>query len=106
MVKPFSYLLIVFLSLVFLVARDIFAQEDHIPYGDYHERCGAYGVCKDDMSQRDAETAIKRYFSSKGLKVGRLQHRGRFVEAEIYRNGRLSDRIIFDRRTGRMRSIY
>lgn len=84
----------------------VYAQEHRTPYGDYQEWCGAYGVCKDDMSPEDAETAITRYFSSRGLRVGRIQHRGRFVEAEIYRNGRMTDRIIFDRKTGRMRSAY
>lgn len=88
------------------IPLSIFAQEHRTPYGDYQEWCGAYGVCKDDMSPKDAETAITRYFSSKGLRVGRIQHRGRFVEAEIYRNGRMTDRIIFDRKTGRMRSAY
>lgn len=84
----------------------LFAQETRTPYGDYQEWCGAYGVCKDDMSPKDAEIAITRYFSSKGMRVGRIQHRGRFVEAEVYRNGRMMDRIILDRKTGRMRSVY
>lgn len=97
--------LIIFISMVVLIIS-LFAQETRIPYGDYQECCGAYGVCRDDMSQRDAEIAITRYFSLKGMRVGRIQHRGRFVEAEIYRNSKMMDRIIFDRKTGRMRSVY
>ncbi|MFN3479081.1 MAG: hypothetical protein ACK415_01740 [Thermodesulfovibrionales bacterium] len=102
-----DFKLLSLLTLLFVFfSFSIFAQEHRTPYGDYQEWCGAYGVCKNDMSAEDAETAITRYFSSKGLRVGRIQHRGRFVEAEIYRNGRLTDRIIFDRKTGRMRSAY
>lgn len=96
----------ILISVILFSAASPYAQEHNTPYGNYQEWCGAYGVCKDDMSPKDAETVITRYFSSKGLRVGRIQHRGRFVEAEVYRNGRMTDRIIFDRKTGRMRSAY
>lgn len=89
-----------------LTGITVSAQGHDTPYGDYHEWCGAYGICREDMSQKDAEMAIERYFSSKGLRVGRFHHRGRFVEADIYRDSRMTDRIIFDRKTGRMRSVY
>jgi hypothetical protein len=95
--------------LLFTISVDtgyLYAQEHRTPYGEYQDWCGAYGVCKEDMSPREAEMAIERYFSSKGLRVGRIQHRGRFIEAEVYRGNRLTDRIIFDRKTGRMRSVY
>lgn len=97
-------LLTVLISLFLFIALS--HAQDRTPYGDYQEWCGAYGVCKHDMSQKDAEIAITRYFSSRGMSVRNVQHRGRFVEAEVYRNSRMMDRIIFDRKTGRIRSVY
>lgn len=58
------------------------------------------------MGPEESERTIKGYFSSKGLRVGRIQHRGRFIEAEVYKNNKMIDRIIFDRKTGRIRSVY
>jgi hypothetical protein len=77
-----------------------------IPYGDYSEWCCAYGVCKDKLDPTEAELVIERYFVSRGLIAVHMRHKGRFVEADIYRKNRLFDKIIFDRKTGRIRSIY
>lgn len=101
----FTALILIVLTIL-VTALMVFAEEERTPYGDYRECCGAYGVCKEEMSPKDAEKAITRYFSSKGMRIGKIQHRGRFVEAEIYRNGKMMDKVIFDRKTGRIRSAY
>jgi hypothetical protein len=49
---------------------------------------------------------MKHYFKTKGLDVKKVRGRGRFLKAEIYKKDLLVDRVLFDRRTGRVRSIY
>lgn len=97
-----------FTSLVFALAVPAlcFAAEKTCTYGDYSHWCSAYGICKEDIGQKDAEKAIKRYFSSRGLNASNMRHRGRFVEVEIYKDEKLYDKVLFDRKTGRLRSIY
>ncbi len=98
--------LLIIVSIVIFYASSTFAQGEGHRYKDCYDRCGAYGICRDFIPPRESEEIIMSYFSSKRLRVGRLYHRGRFVEADIYENGRLRDRIIFDRKTGRIRSAY
>jgi len=75
------------------------------PYGDYCRECSTYGTCKSILSLKEAVAAIEQYYRDKGCKVGRVRHRGRFIEAEIYRENRLVDKVLFDRKTSRIRSI-
>ena len=75
------------------------------PYGDSCKGCTTYGICKDPVSPKEAITAIVTYYSDKGYIVRTLEHRGRFIEAEIYEGHRLVDKVLFDRKTGRIRSI-
>jgi hypothetical protein len=42
----------------------------------------------------------------RGYQVGHVRHKGRFIEAEIYDRNRLVDKVLFDRKTGRIRSVY
>ncbi len=75
------------------------------PYGDYCKDCGTYGTCSNIMSPEKATVAIKKYYREKGYRVGNLRHKGRFIEADIYKNKRQVDKVLFDRKTGRIRSI-
>lgn len=75
------------------------------PYGDYGRECTTYGVCKSILPVNVAVAAIVQYYTAKGCQVGRVWYKGRFIEAEIYRNTRLVDKVLFDRKTGRIRSI-
>jgi len=80
--------------------------EDRVtPYGDYCRQRAVYGTCKSILSVNEALAAIAQYYSDKGCKVGRVRHRGRFIEADIYQGNRLVDRVLFDRKTSRIRSI-
>jgi hypothetical protein len=76
------------------------------PYGDFCPRCTNYGMCRSELSRHDAVLAIESYFSNRGFAIGNVEGRGRFIKVEIFKGERLVDRIIFDRRTGRLRSIY
>jgi hypothetical protein len=76
------------------------------PYGDFCPRCGKYGTCKKTMSTKDAEKAMKDYYHKKRYNVEIENNRGRFIRAKIKDKGKVIDVIIFDRKTGRIRSIY
>ena len=75
------------------------------PYGDYCRECTTYGTCKSILPLKEAVAAIEQYYRDKGCKVGRVRHKGRFIEAEIYQDNRLVDKVLFDRKTSRIRSI-
>lgn len=95
-----SFLVILSVGGSFAASRDI------MPYGDYSEWCSAYGTCRENLEPAEAERAIKEYFAHKGLRAANIQHKGRFVEAQIYRNGKLIDKVLLDRKTGRIRSTF
>ena len=76
------------------------------PYGDFCPRCNSYGARTKQVTHEGALKAIKDYFHAMGLEVRNLRGRGRFLKADIYKDGRLVDRIVFDRKTGRIRSIF
>ena len=99
------------LTILFLVltASLLYAAQEReviILYGDYAHWCTVYGTRTEDIGPKEAEQIIKSYFASKGLTAAHLTHKGRFIEAEIYKNGRRLDVILFDRKTGRIRSTY
>jgi hypothetical protein len=76
------------------------------PYGDYCKDCTIYGTCKQIITPGDAVNALVRYYRLKGYRVGTIYHKGRFIEAEIFKNNTKVDKVLFDRKTGRLRSIY
>lgn len=101
-------------SLIILIVPLVFMHEAfawHVekpvtPYGDFCPRCSQYGKCKYTMSHEDAKKALLEYYQKKGLSVELEGERGRFIRAKIMDEDRVVDVIIFDRRTGRIRSIY
>lgn len=76
------------------------------PYGDFCPRCNSYGVGRRAVTKQAAFHALSGYFSERGFEIRNVRGRGRFLKADIYKDGALVDRILFDRRTGRIRSIY
>jgi hypothetical protein len=93
--------------LLLMLQPSVFAGEDSVtPYGDYCKDCTIYGTCKEIITPRDAVIALERYYRLKGYRVGTIYHRGRFIEAEIFKNNRQVDKVLFDRKTGRLRSVY
>ena len=76
------------------------------PYGDFCPRCSEYGNCKTPMGHEDAKRAMIDYYHKKGMSVEIEKKRGRFIRAKITHKDDVVDVIIFDRRTGRIRSIY
>lgn len=94
------------LIVLLITAANGYAAERAMPYGDYPQGNSAYGMCRENLGPKEAEIAIEKYFASKGLRATNMRHKDRFVEADIYRDNRLYDKILFDRKTGRIRSIY
>jgi hypothetical protein len=76
------------------------------PYGDYCNECTAYGAGREVLPPDEAVKALERYYGDKGCQLGAVSYKGRFVEVDIYKNGRNVDKVLFDRKTGRIRSIY
>ena len=76
------------------------------PYGDYCKEYSVYGICRRVIPPDKAIAALHKYYRQKGCQVLIVLQRGRFIVAEIYRRHRQVDKIIFDRKTGRLRSIY
>jgi hypothetical protein len=90
-----------------LVAASLAAADSSItPYGDYCSDCSTYGICSDVLPVSEALSALRKYYESKGYRVGAVYHKGRFIEADIYKNNKQVDKVLLDRKTGRLRSIY
>jgi hypothetical protein len=104
MYRVFSAILFLMMTASLLYAAH--EGEVIIFYGDYAHWCTVYGTRTNDIGPREAEQVIEKYFASKGLRATNFNHKGRFMEAEIYRNDRRLDVILFDRKTGRIRSTY
>ena len=93
-------------SLFLLITISSYGGENAVtPYGDYCKECTTYGTCKAPLPPKEAIYAIETYYREKGFSVGKVHHKGRFIEAEIYQDNRLVDKVLFDRKTGRIRSI-
>lgn len=79
------------------------------PYGDYYHspREGKYGQRKTIRTKAEARKMLLNYFSPQKATIGEIRERGWFFEAEIKdRHNTPIDRVIIDKRTGRIRSIY
>lgn len=106
--KPLLFLLVMFTSL-FIITSYLYALETGkaiVPYGDFCTNMNRYGAHAEMMDHRSAAHALHHYFNKKGVDVHILDKGGRFIKVQILEKGRVIDIILFDRRTGRMRSIY
>lgn len=74
------------------------------PYGDFCPLYSHYGM--HGVKQKDAGMSLRDYYQKKGLTVEVINGEGRFIKAIVREGDNIVDVIIFDRRTGRIRSIY
>lgn len=83
--------------------------EGRRPYGDYCDdwRSGGYGANDPVKTAEEARKRLERFFEDDDVVVGKITDRESYFEADI-RNpaGELVDRVIIDKRTGRIRSVY
>jgi hypothetical protein len=76
------------------------------PYGDFCNRVSSYGMHKHILDNDEVNKSLNHYFSKKGLDFEIVEDKGRFIKAVIKNNSKIIDTIIFDRHTGRIRSVY
>ena len=96
-------------AVLFLFVTDSFTEDEKkpvTPYGDSCDLCSKYGICKSVMTHEQAHRALMKYYHSKGLIVEVDRKNGRFIRAKVREKDKIVDVIIFDRRSGRVRSIY
>lgn len=78
-------------------------------YGQYwqSQRWGWYGAKRVVKTPVEAREIIEQIVQNKGVRVVRITDQPHFFVAEmINQNGVIVDRILIDKRTGRMRSMY
>jgi len=78
------------------------------PYGDYcaGPRWGWYGSRRGVETVKEANGILQDYFSKEGVTVGRVVERQGYFEADILDGkGKVMDRVIVNKRNGRIRSI-
>ncbi len=76
------------------------------PYGDYCRRMSHYGMHKSIIDLKHAEEALRHYYGKKGLSIEIVDNKGRFLKVKIKDNNTVVDIIVFDRNSGRIRSVY
>ena len=68
---------------------------------------GDYGEKQKITTSAEARRALKKYFADKDLIIGEVIEKELYFEADIMdRNKAVIDKVIVDKRTGRIRSIY
>ena len=75
------------------------------PYGDFCNHVSQYGMHKSVIDMKHAKEALQHYYGEKGLDVEIVSQEGRFLKAKIKDGNEIVDIIIFDRHSGRVRSI-
>lgn len=94
-------------SLLLVAASFSYSGEGPVtPYGAYCRDCAVYGACRESIPPREAIQSLRKYYEERGYRLGNVAHKGRFIEAEVLQNNRQVDRVLFDRKTGRLRSMY
>lgn len=79
------------------------------PYGGYcrNKNRGFYGGRREVRSEKEARSLLTEYFSGGRASIGRLVEKETYFEAEVLNpRGILVDRVIVDKRSGRIRSTY
>ena len=81
----------------------------HRPYGGYCQgpRWGWYGARTPVRTREDARRHLEKFFEGQEVVIGAITPRGRHFLADILdKDKKIIDRVIIDKRTGRIRSLY
>jgi hypothetical protein len=108
MKKELALILAVLLCLILFI-KEGYALHDKktiVPYGDFCDRVSKYGIHRHMLNNKQVRQALKHYFEGKGLDFEIIKSKGRFIKVNIVDKGKAVDTIIFDRHTGRIRSIH
>jgi hypothetical protein len=82
-----------------------YRDEPFSPYGG--PRRDGYGERRAVRSRGEAQRMLNDYYMSRSMRIGPLRENRFYFEADVLdRNNRSIDRVIIDKRSGRIRSIY
>ena len=98
-----------FMTVLYFCSLTFAGAEDASPYGGYKKGTAetGYGEKRPVTTIEEARKALTEYFAKKDVKVGEIREQELFFEAEIRdKNNTLVDKVIVDKRTGRIRSTY
>ena len=104
-----SILLSFFVAAVCTFSVPLAHAKDASPYGDYKKGAAdtGYGEKRPVTTLEDARKVLAEYFAKKDVRIGEIREHELFFEAEIRdKNDNLVDKVIVDKRTGRIRSTY
>jgi hypothetical protein len=80
-------------------------QQDRGPYGV--SGGSTYGEKQRVGTKDKARKLLKEYFSNRDVTIGEIREKQYYFEADITdKKGKLLDKVIVDKRTGRIRSTY
>jgi hypothetical protein len=75
------------------------------PYGG--PRRDDYGERRAVRSRGEAQRVLNDYYMRRSMRIGPIRENRFYFEADVLdRNNRFMDRVIIDKRSGRIRSIY
>ncbi|MEJ2695062.1 MAG: hypothetical protein P8013_00275 [Candidatus Sulfobium sp.] len=75
------------------------------PYGG--SQGGTYGEKQQVTTKKEARKLLQDYFSKKDVTIGEIREKQYYFEADVLDSrGKVIDKVIVDKRTGRIRSIY
>lgn len=81
------------------------AYAEEYPYGGLPG--GTYGEKQQVNTKAEAKKLLEEYFSKRNVTVGKIREKRYYFEADILDSrGKVVDKVIVDKRTGRIRSIY
>lgn len=98
-----------FMTMLYFCSLTFASAEDASPYGGYKKgkADSSYGEKRPVATLEEAKKVLIAYFAKKDIKIGEIKEKELFFEAEIRdKNNNLVDKVIVDKRTGRIRSTY
>jgi hypothetical protein len=107
--KILTLILLLSISILLLSPDHVSAKRDKksvTPYGDFCNRVSHYGTHKHMLDNKQVKIALEHYFGRKGFSIEIVNSKGQFVKAAVKDSAEIVDIIIFDRQTGRIRSVY
>ena len=104
-----AVLLSLFMMMLYFPSLTFAGAEDASPHGGYKKGSAetGYGEKRPVTTIEEARKALTEYFAKKNVKIGEIREQKLFFEAEIRdKSNNLVDKVIVDKRTGRIRSTY
>jgi hypothetical protein len=98
-----------FIAAVHTFSIPLVHAKDASPYDAYKKYAAdtGYGEKRPVATIEEARKILSEYFAKKDVKIGEIREQELFFEAEIRdKNNNLVDKVIIDKRTGRIRSTY